>query len=361
MDQASFNSSSQRLEMKQFPILPHLSRRESISDSIYSEDPLAGDAPTRSHSQSPAKQHPNASQGGAATPSGRSKFRVVLTRPLEHHNFQEVDNKDEGLVTAPVISDVTPRGRPKSLFKAINTAARQSPSGRSTTTLPSTAASTPPLQRGRGRPKGSIRRPNGQPNVTAAGSRQSRQVKPRSTPPTGFPKRRGRPPKQPSPPPRAVYNRANAPFFAFLCEWDGCRAELHNLETLRRHVYFVHGESVHCLWGKCRILEQPCEFDDDEGFKEHVEEVHLVPLSWHVGDGPSNSWTQDRKDGNEDEIPDYLKDKDGNQVTPSIKDQEEEDIVTYRNNRRKLKDLLIRMNENLPDESDGEIMDEDGA
>jgi hypothetical protein len=132
-----------------------------------------------------------------------------------------------------------------------------------------------------------------------------------------------------------------------------CKAELHNLETLRRHVYIVHGDSIECLWGKCGRLEEPPEFEEDEGFKEHVEEAHLVPLSWHVGDGPNNFAGRGLPKKEDEDIPDYLKDKHGNQVTPSIRDQEEEDLLTWRKNRRKLKELLIRMNDNLPDE-DGE-------
>jgi hypothetical protein len=41
----------------------------------------------------------------------------------------------------------------------------------------------------------------------------------------------------------------------------------------------------------------------------------------------------------------------GQQVTPSIKDQKLEDFATWKENRRKLKELLIQRDENLPDES----------
>ncbi|KAF4465145.1 hypothetical protein FALBO_8005 [Fusarium albosuccineum] len=362
MDVNNFNAGSEGHKIKQTNLPAHLSRRDSPAGSIDSEDPLARDAPTRSHTQSPVKQQPglpNAPQG-STTPGGRSKFAVVLTRsPGYWSAFNEVNLTDEDL-DGPVISDLTPQGKPRTLSRPVNTLAVPSPSGRSTTVSSNTNSSTTPA-RGRGRPKGSTKQ-NGQSHirpVTAAASRQARQVKPRP-PPNGFPKRRGRPPKQPSPPPTAIYHRVDAPFFAFLCEWDGCKAELHNLETLRRHVYIVHGDSAQCLWGKCGRREQPHEFNDDEGFREHVEEDHLVPMSWHVGDGPNNDGDR-KKDPPKDEIPDFLKDEHGNQVTPSIRDQEEEDIVTWRKNRRKLKDLLIRMNDNLPDESEGDLIDEDSS
>ncbi|KAM0425247.1 hypothetical protein ACHAPT_009564 [Fusarium lateritium] len=351
MDFNSLNHSAMS-QKKPFNLPEHLSRRDSDFGSIESEDPLARDASTRSHTQSPVKQDANPPQG-SLTPGRRTKIAVVLTRSSGHwDSFNEVNVTDEDL-EGPVISDLTPRGEPRRLFKPVTTLAAPSPSGPSTAVSSDTASNAP--ARGRGRPKGSVKKHKGQ--LTAAASRQTRQVKPRPHL-NGFPKRRGRPPKNPSPPPRDIYRRVDAPFFVFLCEWNGCKAELHNLETLRRHVYIVHGDSIQCLWGKCGLREEPYEFDDDESFREHVEEAHLIPVSWHVGDGPNNKGYRKRT---EDEVPDYLKDEDGNQVTPSVRDQQEEDIMTWRRNRRKLKDLLIRMNENLPDEPEEEIIDDDGA
>lgn len=339
-------------QRKPFNIPGHLSRADSDIGSIESEDPLARDAPTRSHTQSPVKQVANPPQN-SLTPGRQTKIAVVLTRSPGHWgSFNEINVTDEDL-DGPVISDLTPRGEPRTLFKPVSTLAVPSPSGPSTAVSSDTASTTP--ARGRGRPKGSVKKRDGQ--LTAAASRQARQIKTRPHL-NGFPKRRGRPPKNPSPPPRDIYRRVDVPFVAFLCEWEGCKAELHNLETLRRHVYIVHGDSIQCLWGSCGRREEPYEFDDDESFNKHVEEAHLVPLSWHVGDGPNNKGCRKAA---ENEIPDYLKDENGNQVTPSIRDQQEEDIMTWRKNRRKLKELLIRMNENLPDEPDADIIDDDAA
>ncbi|KAF4981571.1 hypothetical protein FZEAL_2637 [Fusarium zealandicum] len=328
-----------------------LTRRDSDTNNVESDDPLSRDALLKSHSQSPTKQYPrspNASQGTAVS-YDRPKFAVVLNQsPVHRDAFQEVSVQNDDF-DALVISDLTSRGKPRTLF---NPLARLDPSGQSTAGSSDTGSNT--AARGRGRPRGSGKKHLSQ--VTAAASRQVRQVKPRPHP-NGFPKRRGRPPKQPSPPPTTIYRRVNAPLFAFLCEWHGCKAELHNLETLRRHVYIVHGDSAECLWGKCGRREQPCEFDDDEGFREHVEETHLVPMSWHVGDGPNNAGVAATREA----VPDYLKDEDGNQVTPSIRGQQEEDIVTYRNNRRKLRELLIRLDDSLPEGTGGEVGDDSGA
>ncbi|PHH89844.1 hypothetical protein CDD83_5111 [Cordyceps sp. RAO-2017] len=155
-------------------------------------------------------------------------------------------------------------------------------------------------------------------------------------------------------------------FVDFICEWAGCRAELHNLDTLRRHVYVVHGRhALRCRWGRCGAAaevedgkEEPvaaAAADPDE-FRRHVEERHLVPLAWHVGEGPQNSIAGKGSGGggecclNNDSVPDFLKDAHGNQVTPSIRDQQVEDRVTWRMNRRRLKELLLRRDENLPSE-----------
>lgn len=205
--------------------------------------------------------------------------------------------------------------------------------------------------------------------------RAAKKIKPAATAVVGgggtiVVKRRGRPPKQPSPAPVEVYLTQNVAFVAFLCEWRGCKAELHNLETLRRHVRIVHLRPLEkvadaerrCCWGKCGLLTNDDDDDggDDKGrefagvkeLEAHVERDHLVPFSWHVGDGPQNSGWFGMRKGDEDDVPSWLKDADGNQVTPSIKDQVVEDYATWRENRRKLKRLLIERDRNLPSESE---------
>ncbi|RGP76054.1 hypothetical protein FLONG3_5445 [Fusarium longipes] len=323
---------------------PQITSYDSISDSADSTDPLTGHARPENHSQSSFKQHPR-----SLIPSSRSNIAGALeSSPSYPDSYTEV-SVERGGIDSPVLSDLISQGRP--ISKPVNVLATLEPS--ETFTGPSSnAASTAPA-RGRGRPKGSMNKLKGLPGTAAAG-RQARQIKPRPHPDcfVSFPKRRGRPPKLPSPPPRELYYSTNVQFFPFLCEWLDCKAELHNLETLRRHVYIVHGDSVECLWGKCGRLEKPPELEDDEGFEKHIEEAHLVPLSWHVGDGPNNLAERGLQNQDNEDIPDYLKDEHGNQVTPSIRDQEEEDLLTWRKNRRKLKELLVRMNDSLPDDPD---------
>lgn len=97
-------------------------------------------------------------------------------------------------------------------------------------------------------------------------------------------------------------------FVPFLCEWRDCKAELHNLETLRKHIYTVHNKeqmsgAIVCQWAKCgltrevrhkrnlelKVIHEDHDFATIETFKDHVEKAHLIPFAWHMGDGPRGS------------------------------------------------------------------------
>jgi len=171
------------------------------------------------------------------------------------------------------------------------------------------------------------------------------------TPPSyALKKRRVRKPRLPSPTPQAIFGQLRPKFLPFICEWEGCKAELQNMATLRRHVMVVHRRSEACRWGKCATKEIPVRFNGGGGFEDHVEESHLVPFQWHMGDGYKNTWmtpTMAPK-GAQGNIPAYLFDKDGIQVTPSVEGQEVEDFVTWKNNRRRLRELLLQRDANAP-------------
>ncbi|KAF7542676.1 hypothetical protein G7046_g10128 [Stylonectria norvegica] len=90
--------------------------------------------------------------------------------------------------------------------------------------------------------------------------------------------------------------------------------------------------------------------------------AHLVPFAWHIGDGPRNAPGEEHKAEEEEEVPEFLMDAEGRQVTPWVRDQQLEDLATWKSNRRKLRDLLRRRNENLPDEVEeegGGLVDEE--
>jgi len=166
-------------------------------------------------------------------------------------------------------------------------------------------------------------------------------------------------------------------FIPFLCEWRGCKAELHNLDTLRRHIYSVHNKAqasgaIACQWSKCGLTRQvndasvpkstPTstpepkfvheyhEFAGIQEFKNHMEKAHLIPFAWHMGDGPRGStlgitssptfnkmlYANAMTDGGESDPSAYLRDAAGNQITPSIASQAVESGNARVNNARRL-------------------------
>jgi hypothetical protein len=97
-------------------------------------------------------------------------------------------------------------------------------------------------------------------------------------------------------------------FIPFLCEWEGCPAELQNLETLRAHIFTVHNKKrpsgiLPCLWTNCSPTSDALDnvklapndqrkilhFKTKEEWQDHVNRSHLVPLAWHMGDGPKGT------------------------------------------------------------------------
>ena len=89
---------------------------------------------------------------------------------------------------------------------------------------------------------------------------------------------------------------------AYTCRWKACQAELHNLETLRKHVHshqneFDEESNYQCLWtgcGKSRISasdtnaeREPLEFKSETSWERHMDGRHLDHYAWELGDGPS--------------------------------------------------------------------------
>ncbi|RDL36503.1 uncharacterized protein BP5553_05855 [Venustampulla echinocandica] len=147
----------------------------------------------------------------------------------------------------------------------------------------------------------------------------------------GEPKKRARPLEGYRPAP------VEARYAPFICQWKGCLAELHNLETLRAHIYGMHcygrEAGMTCGWGKCgdsdgvgkelnvRGVKRHFAFTFIDDLKDHIEEAHLVPFAWHMGDGPKTpSLTGTLKSRSTISEP-WLYDAGGRQVTPSVRCQ----------------------------------------
>lgn len=103
------------------------------------------------------------------------------------------------------------------------------------------------------------------------------------------------------PNPKPVYN-------ALLCEWKGCHAELHSRKTLRDHLFQTHNKkasdgTLRCLWNECHTAlyaandqkgiaaasDVGLSFQSKREWKDHVENAHLLPIAWQLGDGPKVS------------------------------------------------------------------------
>lgn len=112
------------------------------------------------------------------------------------------------------------------------------------------------------------------------------------------PRRRGRPSMKNA---HINANRDPEPTFnVYICEWQDCNAELHNIDTLRKHLIKIHGKKssegnyYQCLWRDCHQpatadldLEQNAfSFETMGPWMEHVESQHIMPVAQTLGDGP---------------------------------------------------------------------------
>lgn len=359
------------------PARPHITSNLKAEEpplvSVTSDLPEYGGSlsprPVESHVLAKRPIHPTAQGAGSTTP-GRARLEVVLNvspyKPIPEETIRKRADFDDNQDELVAVDNVSSKKR-----KTTHTLAASS-------NLKADSPATPPQvtgKRPRGRPKGW--RPGmpstktGLPTASAFryldkdGNRiapSPSSVIPKST----GQKRRGRPPRAPSPTPRQIWERLDPPqYVPFICEWKGCKAELQNMETLRRHVRKLHGldkDGLVCRWGGCGRQEQGQQPTfTAEMFHEHMEEQHLVPFAWHVGDGVSNAkLISSELSTKEDEVvPAYLLGLNGEQVTPWVKDQEVEDFMTWRENRNRLKQILLQRDQNAPFE-EGDEQEGDG-
>jgi hypothetical protein len=315
---------------------------------------------------------------------------VVLPSPgLRASHYADLDELDEDVAPANLISDLSPQFRrlAAQAAKSVSLSNHSIAYGDSADEPDELAQPRAKLQsrtqqaqppKKRGRPKGyrpSLAKKAKEADLASTtvqavkkateGARPQRADKAVSYY-TGPPKRRGRPPKGPAATPREIYDALKPEFIRFICEWEGCKAELHNLETLERHTDVVHVKPtsarelpVSCRWGKCRVPREDSSartFGTPEELRRHVEDAHMSVQRWYVGDGPKVPAPGEaaRRTGDATTaVPAYLLDKDGNQVTPWIGEQKEEDMQTYRDRKRKLKMLQMEWDKNAPDEGEG--------
>ncbi|KAK6008297.1 hypothetical protein QM012_000200 [Aureobasidium pullulans] len=153
---------------------------------------------------------------------------------------------------------------------------------------------------------------DGADSKPSAAQRMSRgQAAPSYAPPK---QRRSRQPK-----PVVEAKEPEVEFNVYKCEWEDCGAELHNIDTLRKHVLKLHGKKTaegdyECAWFGCFQEDEVTAFDDMAQWMEHMESQHVKPISRTLGDGP-RSGLSDRHSEQSDA---YLSDSHGRLVTPII-------------------------------------------
>ncbi|KAI4096947.1 MAG: hypothetical protein LQ344_000750 [Seirophora lacunosa] len=178
--------------------------------------------------------------------------------------------------------------------------------------------------------------PSGLRNSVASGDGLAVVVPSPSPSLNGTPRKRGRPRKSwPKTSPKTS-QQTRSIHRIYKCHWEGCPAELHNLETLKKHVN-KHGDKFKdqggpfpCLWTGCgtaaRNVEgadddemdidagrQPLQFGGHDAWAKHMDKRHISDYAWKLGDGPSIR--------SESEMSDYVSDSAKRQITPVIANQ----------------------------------------
>ncbi len=176
----------------------------------------------------------------------------------------------------------------------------------------------------------------------------------------GDAKRRGRPARDGPSAIRSIYDKLKPKWVAFRCEWEGCPAELQNFQTLRKHILVVHGRAGECRWGRCAGGRDGAavKLATAAEFESHIDKAHLKSFLWHIGDGPEND--QDARArlvaGTDSKgtkiLPIFLCDAQGNQVTPSIRDQVIENDEERKQRQRRLHRLWEQREKNAPEEEE---------
>ncbi|KAG0153754.1 hypothetical protein PDIDSM_2409 [Penicillium digitatum] len=98
-------------------------------------------------------------------------------------------------------------------------------------------------------------------------------------------KRPGRPPKNPANNIEvAIHREQQVQYQVFPCKWEGCAAELHNIDSVKAHLIKVHiPHSLVCKWIDCGNKTPMAAAD----MFTHLVSEHVSKMAWALGDGPT--------------------------------------------------------------------------
>ncbi|KAI5289098.1 hypothetical protein KEM52_000907, partial [Ascosphaera acerosa] len=143
---------------------------------------------------------------------------------------------------------------------------------------------------------------------------------------------------------------AELPYRVFKCEWAGCRAQLHNLATLTRHLERVHlaRRRVECRWRECYARRRRDDGEATQGTMEetkrkkreklppsvmmrHIKKAHLYTVAMALGDGPTRvGWDHYEAVRAAIENESFLRDSRGRLVTPrAVVDEEKPPALIF--------------------------------
>lgn len=327
---------------------------------------------------------------GATAVAKPKQLAVVLHSSPRRDGFTPVnDAPDSGegptdLVTSDIVHDARIMRREASAVKATTALpAPQPPTSSVPFPIPTTIT---PQPKKRGRPFGWRLGSGPYSAMWGEAPSSAPRSKPKK-PASSDSKPRRRPGRKPAPTARQVYLQLNPHFVSFRCEWENCPAELQNFETLRRHLIMVHGRPTSassipsapsrpssstsrpssspqpprapalltCKWRSCTHPPLPSR----ESFVAHIDETHMPPFLWHVGDGPRNASPAAPAPAPDPSgpagdasarLPAYLLDARGVQVTPSVRDQQLENEDDRKKRQARINRILQQRDNNAPEE-----------
>lgn len=217
------------------------------------------------------------------------------------------DDMMSGIISYPADGQVhrSPRGRPRKKSKSdvtkTDTPEQDSPSGQRRRGRPpgaknknTTKPGNPMMIPTRTKPSGnSVNTPSGLRNAMTPSDGVAIVIGAGSSAVPHSSKERSRHSlsRQPSTPQHKIYR----------CRWRDCPFELHNLETLRKHVYKHRDQFSHspfpCLWTNCGTIvisdeketddRENLHFENEDDWIEHMNGKHIDHYAWELGDGPS--------------------------------------------------------------------------
>ncbi|CAI7595067.1 unnamed protein product [Penicillium viridicatum] len=82
----------------------------------------------------------------------------------------------------------------------------------------------------------------------------------------------------------AIHREQPVHYPIFPCKWEGCAAELHNIDSVRAHLIKVHiPHSLVCKWQVCGNKTPMAAAD----MFTHISNEHVSKIAWELGDGPT--------------------------------------------------------------------------